>query len=200
MQIKICGLFRQEDAVYVKEAMPDYAGFIFWDKSRRYVSKEQALYLKEMLDSNIKTVGVFVNEKPEKILRLFELGIIDIAQLHGQETEEDILRIKEASGKPIWKAVVVKEEADVVRWKNTCADLLLFDGGKGEGKSFSWELLSGIRRPFFLAGGMNTETIPMVKDLPNLYGIDISSGVETQGVKDRIKIHELVKSVRNLSI
>lgn len=199
MQIKICGLFRQQDAEYVKEAMPDYAGFIFWKKSRRYVTIEQALHLKKLLVCKIKTVGVFVNEEPDKILQLFEEGIIDIAQLHGQETEEDILRLK-ASGKPIWKAVIIKKEADVLKWKNTCADCLLFDGGKGEGKSFSWELLSGIQRPFFLAGGMNTETIPMVKDLPNLFGIDVSSGVETEGLKDRRKILEIVKSVRDLSI
>ena len=90
MRIKICGLCRRQDIVYVNEALPDFAGFVFWQKSRRYIAKEQAAVLKKKLDSRIQAVGVFVDEAPDRILSLLLSGVIDIAQLHGKETEEEI--------------------------------------------------------------------------------------------------------------
>lgn len=197
MQIKVCGLCRPEDIAYVNEALPDYIGFVFWEKSRRNVTKEQAEGLKRKLDGRIKAVGVFVDEEPERIVSLLKEGIIDIAQLHGQETEAQVKQIRQQSGKPVWKAVVVREALDALRWQTSEADMLLFDGGRGEGNVFCWEYLAGIKRPFFLAGGMDTERIKRAGTFSFLAGIDVSSGVETEGRKDREKILQMVQSVRS---
>lgn len=196
MQIKICGLFRQEDIEYVNEALPEYAGFVFWKKSRRAVTTEQAAEYRKRLDKRIRAVGVFVDEEPEKIIALLRNGTIDIAQLHGQETEETIRRIKKESGKPVWKAVIVRTGDDVQRWQDSRADLLLFDGGMGSAHTFSWDYLSSLKRPFFLAGGMDAEKIRNAAKLPGICGIDLSSSVETEGYKDRQKILDVVKCVR----
>lgn len=196
MQIKICGLFRQEDIEYVNEALPEYAGFVFYEKSRRAVTPEQAGVYRKRLDGRIQAVGVFVDEEPEKIIALLQNGTIDIAQLHGQETEETIRKIQKESGKPVWKAVIVKTADDVEKWQDSRADLLLFDGGMGSAHTFSWEYLSGLKRPFFLAGGMDAEKIKDAAKLPGVCGIDLSSSVETEGYKDRQKILDVVKCVR----
>lgn len=199
MQIKICGLFRPQDADYVNEALPDYAGFVFWPKSRRFLTKDQAKNMRERLDKRIRSVGVFVDEDPEKICELLQEDILDIAQLHGSETEDEIRFIKNKTGKPVWKAAIVRSAEDVAAWQDSLADCLLFDGGMGSGEVFRWEYLSGMNRPFFLAGGMDRERIMEAKSLPGLAGIDISSGVETDGVKDREKILQIVRCVREIT-
>lgn len=196
MQIKICGLFRPVDADYVNEAMPDYAGLVFWEKSRRRVGREQAVFFRKNLHPDIQTVGVFVDEEPDTVVELLKAGILDIAQLHGQETDEQVRYIKERSGKPVWKAVEVKSAADIEKWNTSAADCLLFDGGKGGGNPFDWELLQCARRPFLLAGGLDMDKIGAAAGLPGLLGIDISSGVETNGFKDREKILQIVRQVR----
>lgn len=196
MQIKICGLFRQEDIEYINEALPEYAGFVFYEKSRRAVTPEQAGVYRKRLDGRIQAVGVFVDEEPEKIIALLQNGTIDIAQLHGQETEETIRKIQKESGKPVWKSVIVKTADDVEKWQDSRADLLLFDGGMGSAHTFPWEYLSGLKRPFFLAGGMDAEKIKDAAKLPGVCGIDLSSSVETEGYKDRQKILDVVKCVR----
>ena len=198
MQVKICGLFRPVDADYVNEAMPDYAGLVFWEKSRRRINREQAVSFRKSLHPDIQTVGVFVDGEPDIIIELLRADILDIAQLHGQETEEQVRCIKERSGKPVWKAVEVKSEADIEKWNASAADCLLFDGGKGGGNPFSWELLQCAKRPFFLAGGLDMDRIKAAAKLPGLIGIDISSGVETDGFKDRGKILQIVRQVRNM--
>lgn len=198
MQIKICGLFRPQDVDYVNEALPDYAGFVFWPKSRRFLTKEQAESMRGRLDKSIRSVGVFVDEDPKMICELLHEGILDIAQLHGRETEDDIRFIQNETGKPVWKAAIVRSAEDVAVWQDSLADCLLFDGGMGGGEAFRWEYLSGMNRPFFLAGGMDRERIIEAKNLPGLMGIDISSGVETNGVKDREKILQIVRCVREI--
>lgn len=198
MKIKICGLFRPVDADYVNEAMPDYAGLVFWEKSRRRVNREQAVSFRKSLHPDIQTVGVFVDEEPDIIIELLRADILDIAQLHGKETEEQVRYIKERSGKPVWKAVEVKNEADIEKWNASVADCLLFDGGKGGGNPFVWELLQCAKRPFLLAGGLDMDRIKAAAKLPGLMGIDISSGVETDGLKDREKILQIVRLVRNM--
>ena len=198
MKIKICGLFRPVDADYVNEAMPDYAGLVFWEKSRRRVNREQAVSFRKSLHPDIQTVGVFVDEEPDSIIELLRSDILDIAQLHGKETEEQVRYIKERSGKLVWKAVEVKSEVDIEKWNASVADCLLFDGGKGGGNPFAWELLQCAKRPFLLAGGLDMDRIKAAAKLPGLMGIDISSGVETDGLKDREKILQIVRLVRNM--
>jgi phosphoribosylanthranilate isomerase len=201
MKVKICGLSRAEDISYVNEVKPDYIGFVF-APSRRQVSVEQAAKLRGMLAPGIQAVGVFVNAPVEEILSLLDGGVIDIAQLHGEETEAVIRCIKEESGKPVIKAVRVSEIQDVEAWQETSADYLLFDSGSGSGEIFDWTLLYGnIRKPFFLAGGLHagnlTEACAGIKlhgIMP--YGVDVSSGVETAGKKDPDKIKAFMKAAR----
>ena len=206
MQIKRCGVFRQEDADYVNEAMPDYAGLVFWEKSRRRVDEKTAAQIRRRLHPSVKTVGVFVDEAPERVAKLLDTGILDIAQLHGRESEEQICFIKARAGKPVWKAVEIAGREDVERWNASAANCLLLDGGKGGGKPFDWTLLEKVNRPFFLAGGLDRERLALLGTLrkesrkvcENLLGIDVSSGVETDGVKDREKILEIVRQARSL--
>jgi phosphoribosylanthranilate isomerase len=201
MKVKICGLSRTEDISYVNEVKPDYIGFVLVH-SRRQVSVEQAEKLRKLLAPGIEAVGVFVNSPVEVILSLMDAGVIDIAQLHGEETEDDIRRIKEESGKPVIKAVRVRESGDVESWQETSADYLLFDSGSGSGEIFDWTLLQGnIRKPFFLAGGLHAGNLTEACAGLRLngitpYGVDVSSGVETAGKKDKEKIKAFMKVVR----
>jgi phosphoribosylanthranilate isomerase len=201
MKVKICGLSRVEDISYVNEVKPDYVGFVF-AHSRRQVSVEQAEKLRKLLAPGIEAVGVFVNSPVEVILTLLEVGVIDIAQLHGEETEDDIRRIKEESGKPVIKAVQVREPGDVEAWQESSADYLLFDSGSGSGEIFDWTLLQGnIRKPFFLAGGLHADNLTeacvrLESQGITPYGVDVSSGVETAGKKDLEKIKAFMKVAR----
>lgn len=196
MKIKICGLTREQDIQAVNQWMPDYIGFVFAEKSRRYISKQQAERLKKKLSSDIQAVGVFVNEPKEKIARFFMENTIDIAQLHGQETEEEISWIKEQTGKPVIKAISVSGETDVQYWQNSCADYLLFDNGiGGTGLTFDWNLIKKNKKPYFLAGGIGLHNITEAMK-QGAYAIDLSGGVETDGQKDAKKIADIVHSVR----
>jgi phosphoribosylanthranilate isomerase len=194
-KIKICGLFRTEDIEYVNEAMPDYIGFVF-AKSHRQVSKETAQKLKNKLDKNILSVGVFVNEDINTIAEICNKNIIDIIQLHGNEDDKYIEDLKKVCSKKIIKAIKVKTVEDIIRWRNSQADVLMFDAGTGEGKSFDWNLLKNFIRPYFLAGGINESNIEQAIKLKP-YCIDVSSGVETNKVKDKNKILTLVRRIKN---
>lgn len=196
VKIKICGLFREEDIEYANQVMPDYIGFVFWEPSRRYVSHEQAAALRRLLKPEIQAVGVFVDAPPEEIISLLEEGVIDMAQLHGEETEEDIQYLQAVTGKPVMKAVKVKDRCDVEAWLDSSADYLLFDSGMGSGVTFDWELLADIPGKFFLAGGLRPENLRQAAEAVRPYAVDLSSGVETDGVKDRSKMQKAVIAVR----
>ncbi|MCL1876169.1 MAG: phosphoribosylanthranilate isomerase [Synergistaceae bacterium] len=189
MKIKICGLFRECDIDYINEALPDYAGFVFAE-SKRKVSESQAYALSRRLSPSIKSVGVFVDNDISFIRNLLERGIIDIVQLHGREDEEYMSAI----GAPVIKAV---RPGEFTKMNNYTVDFLLFDSPRaGSGEKFDWRLIPETEKPFFLAGGINSENITEAMKL-NPYAIDVSSGVESDGVKDRRKILEIVRSVRN---
>ncbi len=193
-KMKICGLFRPEDIEAVNEAMPDYIGFVF-AKSRRQVTAGQAERLRNRLMPGICPVGVFVDEKPEAVIGLLKSGIIDMAQLHGNEPPEQVLRIQQESGKPVIKAMVLKKGKDVQKLLSYPADFYLADGGKGEGKVFDWSLLPCIKN-CFLAGGINRDNVLEAIRRFAPYGVDVSSAVETNGFKDRQKIIEMTELVR----
>lgn len=198
IKIKICGLSRTEDIFYVNEACPDYAGFVF-AKSRRQVAPEQAAALRRLLRREICPVGVFVNEKPEEILRLLHDGIIEAVQLHGRETEEQIRRIQQESGKKVIKAIRITDGSELDIWKESSADYLLLDGGCGEGRVFDWSAAKkaeGLNKPFFLAGGLNACNADEAVRLFEPYALDVSSGVESAGVKDRKKILDFMRAAR----
>ena len=197
MKIKLCGLTRPCDIEAVNELQPDYIGFVFAKKSRRYVSPEKAEELKAMLAPGIQAVGVFVNEEPEQIAALFEAGTIDVAQLHGQEGEREIRRLRELTDHLLIQAFRIDTEQDVERANASTADYVLLDSGAGgTGTVFDWDLLQAIRRPYFLAGGLDTENLGTVKAKLNPYGVDVSSGIETDGYKDKEKMTAFVAAAR----
>ena len=200
-RIKICGLTRLEDIDYVNVYKPDYVGFVFAD-SRRQVNKETARQLKSRLDPSIIAVGVFVNAPTETIVDLLEEGIIDMPQLHGRETEEDILAILHRVKVAVIKAVSVSGIDDVLAWQHSAADYLLLDSGKGgTGQSFDWSVVAALNemkfsKPYFLAGGLKAENVKEALSYAP-YGVDASSGLETNGFKDVKKIEQFVNLVRN---
>ena len=135
MKVKICGLTRPEDIACVNRLQPDYIGFVFWPRSRRFVTRQQAAQLKLLLSPAIQAVGVFVDAPLEEMAGLLADGIIDLAQLHGEESEEDIRYLQAVTGRPVIKAVKVHSRQDVEAWLDSEADYLLFDSGKGGGQT-----------------------------------------------------------------
>lgn len=195
MKIKICGLFRDEDIDYANQVRSDYVGFVF-APSRRQISKEQAEKFKQQLLPSIQTVGVFVNAPVEEVIAYLMDGIIDIAQLHGDETEEDIRYIKAVTKSQVIKAVKVHCSQEVEAWLDSEADYLLFDSGAGSGKIFDWQLLGDVNRDFFLAGGLQPDNLDEAMKRVPAFAMDLSSGVETDGVKDLAKMQAAVQIVR----
>jgi phosphoribosylanthranilate isomerase len=188
-------LTRLCDIDAVNNAKPEYIGFVF-AKSRRKVTPTQAAELKRKLSPDIISVGVFVNETPNNILSLVRSGIIEAVQLHGNETEAYIENIKSQTDKPVIKAVAVSKLGDVQKWADTCADYLLLDNKTGgTGSTFDWNLIGELKKPFFLAGGLNIDNISSAVLERNPYAVDISSGVETDGLKDREKIISIITRI-----
>lgn len=196
-KIKLCGLSRKCDIEWANELHPEYIGFVFAPKSRRYVSVDTAAELKAMLSEDIKTVGVFVNSPIESVAYILSRGIIDIAQLHGSEDEEYISRLVKLTDKPIIKAFSINSAADVSAANNSSADMVLLDSGQGgTGTNFDWKLLGNINRPYFLAGGLCCENISQAITALDPYAVDVSSGIETNGCKDKNKMAAFVAAVR----
>lgn len=198
MKIKFCGLYQDAHIAYANEIKPDYVGFVFWNKSRRYVTADKARELRNQLDSGIQVVGVFVDEDIDRIIDLYQSGIIDMAQLHGAEDDIYIKRLQEI-GIPVIKAYVVSNNSDIiVQAQNSIADYVLFDAGKGDGKTFDWELLRDFSRDYFLAGGLNLSNIREVTQNIKPFAVDVSSGIETDGEKDRFKMEEFADVIRDV--
>ena len=199
MKIKICGISREQDIDYVNEARPDFCGFVFAE-SKRQVSPAQAAGLKRRLAEGIAAVGVFVNAPIENITALYRDGAINIAQLHGGEDGEYITQLKKATGNtpiPVIQAVKSKNLSLLTAHSSLLTDYYLLDSGAGSGETFDWGLLNSLNidKPWFLAGGINLDNIKRAIAV-NPFGIDISSGAETDGVKDRAKILQLTAAVR----
>ena len=195
-KIKICGLSRVEDIDAVNEVLPDYIGFVFWPKSKRYISPEQAADLKNRLDSKIKAVGVFVDEDIDIVCSLVKCGTIDVVQLHGSEDEDYIAAIRSRVDCEIIKAFNVNGLNSFETVEASTADHIMLDSGKGSGVTFDWNKIKEVKRPFFLAGGLNLENVADVLRNIRPYALDISSGVETDGHKDRQKIIDFIKISR----
>ncbi|HHW00519.1 MAG TPA: phosphoribosylanthranilate isomerase [Clostridiaceae bacterium] len=202
-KIKICGLTKEQDIDTVNVAFPDYIGFVF-AKSKRQIDQKKAKALKDRLNPSIKAVGVFVNEEIEKIIELCNRQVIDMIQLHGDESEDYIKRLKNYVSNKIIKAVRVKDLNDIKRALEFPSDYLLLDAYHekeygGTGKTFDWSVIPHINKPFFLAGGINSGNIVNAIERHKPYCIDISSGVETDGYKDPKKIMDIVAQVRGLN-
>lgn len=198
-KVKICGLTRECETEYMNRWHPDFCGFIFAGNSRRYVSRERAAVLKALLSPEIRTVGVFVNARPEAAAACAGEGIIDLIQLHGQEDEGYLKALRELTDCPVIQAFSVKEAGDIRRAEESSADYILLDhGAGGTGECFNWKLLSGLKRPYFLAGGLTPDNVERAVRLYRPYALDISSGVETDGVKDPIKIETCIRRIKDV--
>ena len=195
-KIKLCGLSRSCDIEAANELKPEYIGIVFAPKSKRYATPKKAKELKQLLDPEIKAVGVFVNEKPERVACLLKNGVIDIAQLHGSENEDYISRVRSLTDKPIIKAFRIETAKDIADIERCSADYVLLDSGAGTGIKFDWNLIQNIKRPYFLAGGLSPDNVGDAVTMLHPFAVDVSSGIETDGVKDKIKMAAFVAAVR----
>ena len=210
-KVKMCGISKVETIPAVVEAKPDYMGLVF-APSKRQVTVEQAKILIEELHKQcinhydtkvVKTVGVFVNETLDNLVRIADTANLDAVQLHGDEDETFIQSLKERTNVEVWKAVQIRTAADAEKWIDSSADMLLFDayhkderGGTGE--VFDWSSLDEFERPFMLAGGIDSTNVARAIRSVRPYGIDISSGIETNGVKDDEKIKAFTNIVKHI--
>lgn len=200
-KIKICGIRRVEDAIILNEILPDYAGFILSKQFWRCIDKKQLSEICGILSKNILRVGVFVNESLDYILEY--APFLDVIQLHGEEDETFIRQLKDKTTCEVWKAVRVKSSQDIENACNLSADKLLIDSYSkktygGSGELANWDLVKNakISKPFFLAGGISSENCTDAITLVKPYGLDISSSVETNRIKDREKIVEIFSKIR----
>ncbi|NLV17689.1 MAG: phosphoribosylanthranilate isomerase [Syntrophomonadaceae bacterium] len=198
IKVKICGLCTVEDAGKVNRCLPDYVGFVFAEGSKRRITCSQAREMKKMLAAGIRAVGVFVNQEIPMIAGLVREGIIDVVQLHGDESIRDILELRRHVSCPVIKAVPVGNTFPARLPAG--ADYLLFDTATrergGSGKRFDWALVASVNVPFFLAGGLNEENVSEALQMISPYCVDVSSGVETDGVKDEEKMRRFIRLIR----
>lgn len=197
-KIKLCGLTRPCDIEIANACMPDYIGFIFARQSKRYISPDHAPRLKQQLARSISAVGVFVDEKPELIADLLRRDTIDVVQLHGREDDAYISKLRTLADRPIIKAFRIESACDILAAAESTADYVLLDSGSGgTGTAFHWGLATHLHRPFFLAGGLSPDNVQTACNLLRPYAVDVSSGVESGGLKDETKMRAFVKAIRS---
>ena len=210
-KVKMCGISKVETIPAIVDAKPDYMGLVF-APSKRQVTVEQAKILIEELHKQcinhydikvVKTVGVFVNETLDNLVRIADTANLDAVQLHGDEDEAFIQSLKERTNVEVWKAIQIRTAADTEKWIDSSADMLLFDAYNkdergGTGEVFDWSSLDAFERPFMLAGGIDSTNVARAIRTVRPYGIDISSGIETNGMKDDKKITAFTKIVKSI--
>lgn len=200
MKIKICGLKSLDDIEIINKVNIDFAGFIFATKSKRKVDINLAFKMKNIINPTIKTVGVFQDQEIDEITELSK--IIDIIQLHGNEDNEFIKRVKEKTNKKVIKAYRADDKLKE-NMENSLADYILIDSDNknsfgGTGQTFDWKIIPKTDKKIFLAGGLNVSNIENAIKTVNPYCVDINSGVETDEKKDEKKILEIVQLIRKL--
>lgn len=197
MKIKICGIKNENEAKIINECMPDIAGFVF-ASGKRQIDINKAKILKKIINPEIETAGIFVEQNEDEILEIYNEKVIDIIQLHGDYDERTIKNLKEKTGAKIIKVIRVKEGFYKIE---TLADFILFDAYSkdkygGLNKTFDWNIKIISNVPYFVAGGINENNIvEMVKKLTP-YGVDISSGVEVNGFKTKEKVFNIIKIIK----
>ena len=203
-KVKICGLSRLEDVQAVNEYDADFAGFIFWPKSPRFVTIDQAAELRKHLKPGIRAVGVFVDTPVEAVAAIVDMGIIDIVQLHGKENGHYIAQLRSLVRCEIIKAVKVETEEDILEADRCKADYILLDNGKGTGEKFDWKALERAEKKlehlYFLAGGLCEENLPEAISAFHPFVFDLNSGVETGLRKDPDKIRKCIYMIRNTRV
>lgn len=220
LKIKFCGLFRECDIDYANALKPDFVGFIFVEKSKRFVDFATAKALKSHLDSEIKAVGVFVDSPLERVIEALSEGIIDAVQLHGNENSAYISALKACMQSdlgailPIIKAIKISDSHSLAQSLESSAqcgaDFILLDSpNAGSGRAFDWNALAqslaksqdftrAFQSRFFLAGGINVENIQSAIALKP-FCIDISSGIESNGLKDFTKMQTIINAIKGES-
>jgi len=198
--IKMCGVSRAEDIAVINELKPEFTGFVFYPKSIRNVSREQAAELKKLLNPATKAVGVFVDKDIDFVAGLVNDGIIDMVQLHGNESDEYIAELREKTheGLEIIKVFKVDGPEKLEAAEKSTADMIMFDPGLGYGNTFNWECLKNFPRKYILAGGLNPENVAEAVKTLKPYGVDVSSGIESDGKKDPDKMAAFYKAAREI--
>ena len=202
-RVKLCGMFRDEDVQAVAEARPDLCGFIVdFPKSHRNVTPARLAGLCDRLlecepaSAPIWRVGVFVDEPMEQLVRIVDAGCIDLVQLHGNEDAAYIDELRDRTGVGIIQAFRIRSAADAAAAEASAADLVLLDNGQGTGEGFDWSLVASVGRPFMLAGGLGPENVAQAIEEVRPWGVDMSSGIETEKFKDPAKMAAAVAAVR----
>ena len=195
-KVKFCGLRRFEDIAAANQLLPDYIGFVFAAASRRCIGPDIAAALRAQLAPGITAVGVFVDAAPSAVAALLQRGVIDMAQLHGHEDAAYIARLRALSPQPIIQAFRIRTKSDVQRANASSADWVLLDAGAGQGERFDWQLLSGVTRPYFLAGGLSPDNVADAIAQWHPWAVDVSSGIERDGWKDAMKMKRFMEQIR----
>lgn len=204
-RIKICGLRTAQDIQVVATLPCSYVGFVFARASRRAITFEHAKTLRKQLlcvcankhKTAPATVGVFVNEAVDVVAHCLNSGVCDICQLHGVEDENYIARLRKLTDKPCIQALRITSAADVTKAQHSKADYVLLDAGAGDGKRFNWTSARAMTRPYFLAGGLNSQNVTEAITLLHPFAVDVSSGVEEQGHKSELKMNTFCTAVVN---
>ena len=201
--VKLCGMHRPEDVAAANAAGPDLVGFVVdFPRSHRSVPVAVLPALTAGVDPAIARVGVFVDEAPAVVAGLVASEAIDACQLHGHEDEAYLAGLRAelaragVANAPVIQAFRVRERADVERAEASSADVILLDNGQGTGERFDWSLVTHVARPFILAGGLDPTNVTEAIVVTHPLGVDMSSGVETDGIKDEIKMRAAVAAVR----
>ena len=196
-KIKMCGLSRTEDIKFANHIMPEFVGFVFYEKSSRYVDPVTAAELRWELDYRIAAVGVFVDAPVSFVADLARREVIDAVQLHGSENNEYIAKLRSMVDVPIIQAFRVSSPYDIESAVISDADFVLLDSGTGSGNTFDHSLIKGLNRPYFLAGGITPENVREAAEKLRPYAVDASSSLEIDGVKSFERMKAFAEAVRN---
>lgn len=194
-RVKICGINSPEDVEIVNELKPDYVSFAFY-KNKRQVTYEKARKLKQLLDKDIRVIGVFVDENTNVVASAANDDLLDVIEFHGNEGPGEIERIKAFTSKPIIQGFRIRSRADVEVALDSHADSILMYSDSECGVPMDWKLLTNVTRPYFLAGGLNADNIEKAIKICHPFAVSVTTGVETDGIKDREKMAAFIKIAR----
>lgn len=198
-RVKLCGMSRGEDIAAANACLPEMVGFVTgFPKSPRNVEPPVLKQLAPFVDERIYRVGVSVDLPFSRVAHNAN-SHVDLVQLHGSEDETYLAGVRLHTHAGIIQAFRIRERADVERAKRSSADLVLLDAGQGSGRQFDWSLIEGIDRPFILAGGLTPDNVAEAVRALHPWGVDMSSGIETDGRKDSAKMAAAVAAVRSAS-
>lgn len=200
-KVKICGLRRTRDAQLMNSYKPDYAGLVF-APSPRQINLQEAYAIKSLLNTDIQTVGVFVNADLPELLTIAQSGVLDLIQLHGDEDEAYVRALQAKTKLPLIRACRVKNREQVMLADRSTSQYLLLDayseqyGGSGQG--FDYGLVPRLQHEYFLAGGLRADNVAAAIRRLQPFAVDASSALETEGNKDEEKLAAFIAAIRNI--